>query len=80
MQKKSSIQNTSDSLQQSRSLEENKQASFFTPVIQPRLSINQPNDIYEQEADAMAEQQPDVRAEQPPGTKPAEQSGEQRSE
>ena len=32
-----------------------KKSLFFTPVIQPKLSINQPNDIYEQEADAMAE-------------------------
>ena len=29
--------------------------SFFKPVIQPKLIINQPNDIYEQEADAVAE-------------------------
>jgi len=29
--------------------------SFFNPVIQPKLSINQPDDIYEQEADAMAD-------------------------
>lgn len=29
--------------------------SFFKPLIQARLSINQPNDIYEQEADAMSE-------------------------
>jgi hypothetical protein len=28
---------------------------FFSPVIQPKLSINQPNDIYEQEADAVAD-------------------------
>lgn len=28
---------------------------FFKPLIQPKLSINQPNDIYEQEADAMAD-------------------------
>ncbi|WP_315817958.1 hypothetical protein [Paraflavitalea speifideaquila] len=28
---------------------------FFKPTIQPKLTINQPNDIYEQEADAMAE-------------------------
>jgi hypothetical protein len=36
-------------------LEENKQASFFTPAVQPKLSINPPNDMYEQEADAMAD-------------------------
>jgi outer membrane protein OmpA-like peptidoglycan-associated protein len=29
--------------------------SFFKPIIQPKLTINQPNDIYEQEADAMAD-------------------------
>ena len=28
---------------------------FFKPLLQPKLSINQPNDVYEQEADAMAE-------------------------
>jgi len=28
---------------------------FFKPAIQPKLIINQPNDIYEQEADAMAD-------------------------
>jgi Domain of unknown function (DUF4157) len=33
----------------------NKPGSFFKPVIQPKLTINQPNDIYEQEADAMAD-------------------------
>jgi hypothetical protein len=27
---------------------------FFTPLIQPKLTINQPNDKYEQEADAVA--------------------------
>ena len=32
-----------------------KNPLFFKPVIQPKLTINQPNDIYEQEADAMAE-------------------------
>src|SRR5262245_40585143 len=29
--------------------------AFFTPLVQPKLTINQPNDIYEQEADAVAE-------------------------
>ena len=28
---------------------------FFKPFIQPKLTINQPNDIYEQEADVMAD-------------------------
>lgn len=32
-----------------------KQPSFFNPFIQPKLTINQPNDIYEKEADAMAD-------------------------
>ena len=32
-----------------------QQDSFFKPVIQAKLTINQPNDIYEQEADAMAD-------------------------
>lgn len=30
-------------------------AAFFSPVLQPKLTINQPSDVYEQEADAMAE-------------------------
>ena len=32
-----------------------KDTLFFQPSIQPKLTINQPNDIYEQEADAMAD-------------------------
>ena len=32
-----------------------KQCSFFEPVIQPKLAINQPNDVYEQEADTVAD-------------------------
>ena len=32
-----------------------KDPFFFQPVIQPKLMINQPNDTYEQEADAMAD-------------------------
>ena len=32
-----------------------RQPVFFKPAIQPKLTINQPNDIYEQEADAVAE-------------------------
>jgi hypothetical protein len=32
-----------------------EQSLFFKPLIQPKLTINQPNDIYEQEADAVAE-------------------------
>jgi len=34
---------------------QNNERSFFGPLIQPKLTINQPNDIYEQEADAMAD-------------------------
>jgi hypothetical protein len=40
-----------------------KTLPFFQPIIQPKLSVNQPNDIYEQEADAMADKMmhtPDV--------------------
>lgn len=33
----------------------NKSAAFFSPFIQPKLTINQPDDEYEKEADAMAE-------------------------
>ena len=47
------------SLQQHKSINvfriPEKQSSFFKPLIQPKLSINQPNDSYEQEADAMAD-------------------------
>ena len=32
-----------------------KPGSFFKPTLQAKLSINEPNDIYEQEADAMAD-------------------------
>jgi hypothetical protein len=41
-------------------------AVFFKPLIQPKLAINQPNDIYEQEADAAAEKvmrMPDTKTE-----------------
>jgi hypothetical protein len=37
-------------------LSANKSANaFFKPVVQTKLSVNQPNDVYEQEADAVAE-------------------------
>ncbi|MDQ6661310.1 MAG: hypothetical protein M3Z24_10135, partial [Chloroflexota bacterium] len=39
----------------SSSYAQKKQSPFFNPFIQPKLAINQPNDIYEKEADAMAE-------------------------
>lgn len=34
---------------------QNSALPFFAPVIQPKLTINEPGDIYEQEADAMAD-------------------------
>ncbi|MDQ2752855.1 MAG: DUF4157 domain-containing protein [Bacteroidota bacterium] len=34
---------------------QDKHSVFFKPIIQPKLTINQPNDIYEQEADSMAD-------------------------
>ena len=53
---KTSIANQSDSQRASGKVcSETRQLSFFKPVIQPKLTINQPNDVYEQEADAMAE-------------------------
>lgn len=42
---------------------ENYSSPFFNPVFQPKLIINQPNDVYEQEADAMADKV--MRMEQP---------------
>jgi hypothetical protein len=38
-------------------LQTNKNSSspFFRPIVQPKLTINQPNDIFEQEADAIAD-------------------------
>jgi hypothetical protein len=33
----------------------NSSSSFFRPIVQPKLTINQPNDIFEQEADAIAD-------------------------
>ncbi len=37
------------------SFNQGEQTYFFGPVVQAKLSINQPGDIYEQEADAMAD-------------------------
>jgi Domain of unknown function (DUF4157)/Bacterial toxin 44 len=34
---------------------QNRSSSFFKPVIQPRLTVNSPGDMYEQEADAVAD-------------------------
>ena len=36
--------------------ETNKQSSFFKPAVQAKLAVNQPNDVYEQQADQMADQ------------------------
>src|SRR6478736_4421256 len=47
MYKYSSTQNTD--------AHEHKKGSFFKRVVQPKLSVNQPNDVYEQEADVMAD-------------------------
>ena len=47
-------------------LNKKDQTSFFKPLIQPKLTINQPGDEYEQEADAVAEKvmrMPDVKTE-----------------
>jgi hypothetical protein len=49
-----------------RQAKKNEPSPFFRPVIQPKLTINQPKDIYEQEADAVAEKvmrMPDPKAE-----------------
>src|SRR4051812_3947317 len=55
MQFYSSISNYADNQKLSSCFEKNKRSTFFKPVIQPKLTINQPNDIHEQEADALAE-------------------------
>jgi len=50
----------------SRQLTNQKSTSFFKAVIQPKLTIHRPNDIYEQEADTVAEKvmrMPDSKAE-----------------
>jgi hypothetical protein len=44
-----------DSVNRKSLVSSSKPGLFFSPVIQPKLSINQPNDIYEQEADAVAD-------------------------
>jgi len=53
MQNFSTISNSKESAN-SKPLQ-GRRSSFFKPLIQPKLTINQPNDIYEQEADAVAE-------------------------
>ena len=56
MQHFSSIQNGSGKQKFSASpYGGKKQSSFFRPIIQPKLLINQPGDAYEHEADAVAE-------------------------
>lgn len=56
MQKSSfiSVQNK-DQQKSDNFFHKKKQSSFFSATIQPKLTINQPNDIYEQEADTMAD-------------------------
>ncbi|WP_158860095.1 eCIS core domain-containing protein [Lunatibacter salilacus] len=52
----------------------NEQGSFFAQKIQPKLTLNQPNDSYEQEADAMADkvmQMPDNHIMHQPFFKPS---------
>ena len=36
-------------------LNQKSESPFFAPIFQPKLTVNQPNDIYEQEADKTAE-------------------------
>lgn len=38
-----------------KGIEKDANSPFFSPLIQPKLTVNQPNDIYEQEADSMAD-------------------------
>jgi|SRR5665213_2545888 len=50
------------------------QERFFNPIMQAKLNINQPNDVYEQEADAMADKvmrMPDNENVQQPFFRPA---------
>ncbi len=55
MQKLSFIANQQNQRSSKSDSAQNTKSSFFRPLIQPKLGINQPNDIYEQEADAIAE-------------------------
>ena len=55
MYKFSSIVNKPNKRDAFPALEHSKKGSFFSVFFQPKLTINQPNDIYEQEADAMAD-------------------------
>lgn len=51
----SSIVNKSNKRAASPVFEHNKKESSFGAFFQPKLTINQPNDVYEQEADSMAD-------------------------
>jgi hypothetical protein len=56
MQKKPSSISKPDSQKSSATFFDGTRDSiFFKPFIQTKLTINQPNDVYEQEADAVAE-------------------------
>ncbi len=56
MQRLSSISNPHDNVKSSVPVfAQNKQSTFFKPSIQPKFTINQSNDILEQEADAVAD-------------------------
>jgi len=56
MQKISSILNCCDNQKSlAAKFTQTGPSSFFQPVIQPKLTISEPGDIYEQEADAMAD-------------------------
>jgi hypothetical protein len=56
MQKYSSISNEYNNRKSSHCIyRNNRQSPFFNSTIQPKLTINQPNDVYEQEADAVAD-------------------------
>src|SRR5436190_1443823 len=56
MQSFSSISNHyKNQISLSSSYGQKKESPFFKPFTQRQLTVNQPNDIYEQEADAMAD-------------------------
>src|SRR6476620_3963607 len=57
-----------------------KQSPFFKPFIQPKLTINQPNDIYEQEAEAVAEKVMRMTANENTFFKPATNSIQRKCE
>ena len=56
MSAKTLIENkSSDQRSNGKAIGKARQLPFFKPFIQPKLTVNSPNDIYEQEADAVAE-------------------------